>query len=283
MPLRTTCLAIACMLLAFPGSGRAAGPPRKITIATEGTYPPWGFAKPDGSYAGYEMDLVNVLCQRMNATCRIVTQDWNGLIPGLRVGQYDAIISSMGVTEERSRVVAFSIPYTRAPNGFLTTGTGPLTHLPHAGTSFDLTRDPQPAHAALDALKTGLAGRVIGVQTGSTAAVFAEAYLQGLAIMEYPSFEQLGMELTAGRIDIAIANVATFGTLMEEASKGSLVMTGPTFSGGLLGSDTTNMAFRPDDDALRSAFNAALASVNHDGTNRALSEKWFGMDISIHD
>lgn len=43
------------------------------------------------------------------------------------------------------------------------------------------------------------------------------------------------------------------------------------------------MAFRPDDDALRNAFNAALASVNRDGTNKALSEKWFGADISIHD
>ena len=87
----------------------------------------------------------------------------------------------------------------------------------------------------------------------------------------------------AGRIDIAIANVTTFKTMIEGAPKGALVLTGPTFSGGVLGSDTTNIAFRPDDDSLRSAFNKALTSVNSDGTNQALSEKWFGTDISIHE
>lgn len=283
MPLRATCLAIACMLLTWPGSSQAEEYSRTLTIATEGTYPPWAFAKPDGSYAGYEMDLVKILCQRMKVVCRVVTQDWNGLIPGLRVGQYDAIIASMGVTEERSKVVAFSIPYTRAPNGFLTTATDPLTHLPYGGKSFDLTLEPQTALPALDTLKQSFSGKVIGVQTGSTAAVFAEAYLQGLTVREYPSFEQLGLELAAGRINVAIANVTTFKTLIEAAPKGSLVMTGPTFSGGVLGSDTTNMAFRPDDNALRKAFNVALTSVNRDGTNQALSEKWFGTDISIHD
>lgn len=288
MAVRATCLLLpvlsgACLFGTFKTSAVAEDFPHHITIGAEGTYPPWAFAKPDGSYAGYEMDLVKVLCERMHATCRVVTQDWNGLIPGLRVGQYDAIIASMGVTDERRKVVSFSHPYTRAPNGFLTSGTGSLTRLAHTGVPFDLTRGPQEAQAVLAELKTSLAGKVIGVQTGSTAAGFADAYLQGLKIMEYPSLDQLGLELIAGRIDIAIANVTTFGTMMEAAPKGALVMTGPTFSGGVLGSNTTNIAFRPDDDALRNAFDAALTSVNRDGTNQKLSEKWFGTDISIHE
>ncbi|MGY8605836.1 transporter substrate-binding domain-containing protein [Gluconobacter cerinus] len=283
MPVRATCLLIPFLLLACPVSVVAEDYPRHITIATEGTYPPWAFAKPDGSYAGYEMDLVKALCQRMNSICKIVTQDWNGLIPGLRVGQYDAIIASMGITDERSKIVSFSHPYTHAPNGFLTSGTSALTHLPRAGIPLDLTRFPQDAKAALEELNLAFAGKVLGVQTGSTAAGFAEAYLPGLKVMEYSSVDQLGLELMAGRIDIAIANVTTFKTMIEGAPKGALVLTGPTFSGGVLGSDTTNIAFRPDDDSLRSAFNAALTSVNSDGTNQALSEKWFGTDISIHE
>ncbi|MBS1034051.1 transporter substrate-binding domain-containing protein [Gluconobacter cerinus] len=283
MPIRATCLLIPFLLLACSPSVVAEDYPRHITIATEGTYPPWAFAKPDGSYAGYEMDLVKALCQRMNATCKIVTQDWNGLIPGLRVGQYDAIIASMGITDERSKIVSFSHPYTHAPNGFLTSGTSALTRLPRAGIPLDLTRSPQDAKAALEELNLAFAGKILGVQTGSTAAGFAEAYLPGLKVMEYSSVDQLGLELMAGRIDIAIANVTTFKTMIEGAPKGALVLTGPTFSGGVLGSDTTNIAFRPDDDSLRSAFNKALTYVNSDGTNQALSEKWFGTDISIHE
>lgn len=283
MPVRATCLLFPVLFVACAASAVAGDHPRRITIATEGTYPPWAFARPDGSYAGYEMDLLKVLCERMGARCKVVTQDWNGLIPGLRVGQYDAIIASMGVTEERRQVVSFSNPYTHAPNGFLTAGGGSLTHLAHTGEPFDLTAAPHEAQAALSELRAALVGKVIGVQTGSTAAGFAEAYLPGLKVMEYPSVDQLGLELIAGRIDIAIANVTTFATMIKAASKDALVMTGPSFSGGVLGSDTTNIAFRPDDDALRNAFNTALTSVNRDGTNQALSEKWFGTDISIHE
>lgn len=276
-------LAFASLLLIPQSVAFGDELPQKLTIATEGTYPPWDFAKPDGSFDGYEMDLIKELCRRMQVTCKVVMQDWNGLIPGLRVGQYDAIIASMGVTNAREKVVSFSIPYTHAPNGFLTLGHGALTHLPYAGQALDLRRAPAEANAALDALKIALNGKTIGVQTGSTAASFADAYLKGLKIVDYPSFEQLGLELTAGRIDIAIANVTTFKPVIDASPKGELVLTGPSFSGGVLGSNTTNIAFRPDDDVLRKAFNAAIHSVNHDGTNQALSQKWFGMDISIHE
>jgi octopine/nopaline transport system substrate-binding protein len=61
------------------------------------------------------------------------------------------------------------------------------------------------------------------------------------------------------------------------------VFTGPTFAGGVLGLGTTNVALRPGDDALKTAFDAAITAVNTDGTNQALTEKWFGLDISIHE
>ena len=131
---RTTLLALALI-----ASGAVAAElPKQITIATEGAYPPWNFTQPDGSVVGYEIDLIKVLCEKMQIECKVVTQDWDGIIPGLNAGKYDAIIASMGVTEERKKVVSFSIPYARAPNGFLTTGNGSLTNLPGAGSSFDL-------------------------------------------------------------------------------------------------------------------------------------------------
>jgi octopine/nopaline transport system substrate-binding protein len=277
---RQTLLALAALPL-MAGIAMAEGMPAKITIATEGAYPPWNYTNADGTLAGYEIELIDVLCARMKMECEVVSQEWNGIIPGLTAGKYDAIIASMGVTEERKAVVAFSAPYARAPNGFLTTGENVLKDLPGAGASYSLAEAPADAEAALAAMKEALAGKVIGVQTGSTAASFAAEYFSGLDVREYPSFEQLGLELTAGRLDVAIANVTAFKAVIDANTPGALVLTGPRFSGGVLGLGTTNVALRKGEDALRNAFDAAIAEISADGTNRALTEKWFGVDISI--
>lgn len=277
---RQTLLALAALPM-LAGAGFAEGVPAKITIATEGAYPPWNFTNADGTLAGYEIELIDVLCARMKVECAVVSQEWNGIIPGLTAGKYDAIIASMGVTEERKAVVAFSAPYARAPNGFLTTGENALKDLAGTGTSYSLADAPADAEAAVAALKDAFVGKVIGVQTGSTAASFATEYFAGLDVREYPSFEQLGLELTAGRLDVAIANVTAFKAVIDANTPGALVLTGPSFSGGVLGLGTTNVALRQGEDVLREAFDAAIAEINADGTNKALTEKWFGVDISI--
>lgn len=280
---------ICCLLLALASAPCLTGGvgaqelPANISIATEGAYPPWNFAKADGGLDGYEIDLIKVLCTRMKVECAVTAQEWNGIIPGLTVGKYDAIMASMGVTDERRKVIAFSKPYAKAPNGFLATGEGDLKDLPDTGKAFDLAASTQEAEAAVAALNSKLAGKIIGVQTGSTAAKFAEQYLKDLDVRDYPSFEQLGLELTAGRIDLAVANVTAFKAVIDANPKGDLVLTGPTFAGGVLGLGTINVALRQGDDALRTAFNAAIDAVNTDGTNKALTEKWFGVDISIHE
>jgi octopine/nopaline transport system substrate-binding protein len=279
MKRRQTLLALT-VLPFLAGVAFAEGVPARITIATEGAYPPWNFTNADGTLAGYEIELIDVLCARMKVECEVVSQEWNGIIPGLTAGKYDAIIASMGVTDERKAVIAFSAPYARAPNGFLTTGENVLKDLPQAGISFSLADAPADAEAALTALKEQLGGKVIGVQTGSTAASFAAEYFVGLDVREYPSFEQLGLELTAGRLDVAIANVTAFKAVIDANAPGTLILTGPTFSGGVLGLGTTNVALRQGEDALRDAFDAAIAEINADGTNTALTEKWFGVDIS---
>lgn len=274
-------LAMAFMPL-LAGIASAQTLPGEIKIATEGAYPPWNYTNADGSLTGYEIDLTHELCERMKVKCSIVSQEWNGIIPGLTVGKYDAIIASMGVTPERKKVIAFSKSYAKAPNGFLTTSDNDLKSLADAGHAFDLTDSPADAQAAIDELKLKFKGKVIGVQTGSTASNFVREYFKGMEIRDYPTFEQLALDLANGRLDIGVANVTTFKPVIE-ANKGVLVSTGPTFAGGVLGQGTTNIALRQGDDTLLQAFDAAITSVNNDGTNKALTEKWFGVDISTRD
>ena len=83
----------------------------KVRIATEGAYPPWNSKSPDGKLIGFEVELANVLCGYMGHECTIVEQDWDGMIPALRMRKYDAIMAGMSITDERKKVITFSQGY----------------------------------------------------------------------------------------------------------------------------------------------------------------------------
>ncbi len=84
--------------------------PLKVTIATEGSSPPWNSTDAAGKLIGFDIDLGNELCRRMGATCSFVAQDWDGIIPALTVGKYDAIVAAMSITEKRKKSIDFSAP-----------------------------------------------------------------------------------------------------------------------------------------------------------------------------
>ena len=82
---------------------------KKIVIATEGSYAPYNMRTPDGKLVGFEIDLANNLCDRLKITCEFIAQDWNGIIPGLTEGKYDAIMDGMSITPKRLEVIDFGL------------------------------------------------------------------------------------------------------------------------------------------------------------------------------
>ncbi|MEK1887727.1 MAG: transporter substrate-binding domain-containing protein, partial [Phyllobacterium sp.] len=83
----------------------------QITIATEGAFKPYNFTKPDGTLDGYEIELTKYLCDHMKIECKIVVQDFDGMIPALNAGKFDAIISGMSATAKREEIIDFSQSY----------------------------------------------------------------------------------------------------------------------------------------------------------------------------
>ena len=81
----------------------------------------------------------------MKVKCRIVAQDWDGMIPALNAGKYDAVMAGMDITEKRLEVLNFSRPYANEPAGFGVSKSGPLAKLPGDGVRYDLTVDPTEA------------------------------------------------------------------------------------------------------------------------------------------
>jgi len=111
---------------------------KKVVIATEGAYMPFNGHSPDGKLIGFEIDLGNNLCERMKITCEFVAQDWDGIIPGLTAGKYDAIMDGMSITAKRQEVIDFSRNYSRTPTTFAVEKKGPLAEMPDTGKAVSL-------------------------------------------------------------------------------------------------------------------------------------------------
>jgi octopine/nopaline transport system substrate-binding protein len=278
----TSILTVFCLsMLALAGTAHAEGKTwTHVTIATEGEFRPWNFTKPDGSLDGYEIDLIKYLCDHMKVQCTTVVQSFDGMIPALQAGKFDAIISGMSATPKREEVIDFSDSYGTTGQTFATLKTDDLATLPLKDQVFSLSSDEAGAVDALKQLAPLLKGKTIGVQTASIADTFAQKYLKDyVTIQEYKTTEQHDLDLKAGRVDLIMASTAYISTAAGKPGNEDFTMTGPRFQGGLLGRGSS-VGLRKTDPELKAKFNEAIAAAKADGTIKKLSDKWFGFDVT---
>ena len=252
----------------------------KIRIATEGAYAPWNFSGPNGTLEGFEIDLANDLCKRMNKECEIIAQNWDGIIPSLTAGKYDAIMAGMSITPKREEVIAFTTPYAAAINSFAVLDDSDFANLLMAGKP--LSVDSEAAKPVLEEIAKLIAGKTVGVQGSTTASAFMEQYFKdGAETREYKTTEEHNFDLVSSRLDAVVANATVLSAAMEKEDMAGTKLAGPLFSGKVFG--MIGIGLRKEDTALKADFDAAIMAARADGTIKTFSEKWFKLDVSPQD
>jgi len=251
-----------------------------VRIATEGAYPPWNSTDSSGQLIGFEVDLANDLCQRMQVECEIVAQDWEGIIPALTAGKYDAIMAGMSVTDERMQVISFSDSYASEPAYFAVLKDGGLASYETDLDLANLDDVDSEEQAAIDSLKEALAGKTVGVQVATTHANFLEQYLgDAVDIRNYDTQENLDLDLQAGRVDAALASASYWYPLMQTEKGADFALIGPGLDGGPFGKGV-GAGIRQEDTDLVELFNQAIGEAKADGTINRLAQEWFGFDMA---
>lgn len=272
-------LAVAVALATLAGPAAMAKEWKKVVIATEGAYMPYNGHAPDGSLIGFEIDLGNDLCARAKLTCKFIAQDWNGIIPGLNAGKFDAIMSGMSITDKRLEVIDFSRNYSSAPTTFAVLKGGPLANLPDTGKRVSLD-DKAAIEAEVKTLAPFLKGKTLGVQVSTIQADMLKTYFKDVVdFRTYPTTEEHDLDLQAGRIDAAVAATSYFVSTLSKAGGDKMELVGPLLTGGLLGKGA-GIGLRKKDPELKAMFDTAINAAIADGTIKALSLKWFKTDIS---
>jgi octopine/nopaline transport system substrate-binding protein len=271
---------VAAALFAATGAEAQTKDWKKIRVGTEGAYAPWNFSEAGGKLAGFEIDLANELCKRMNAECTIVAQDWDGIIPALQASKYDVIMAAMNITDKRLETINFSDVYAAAPASFAVLKSSPLAKMPGTGEVYPLATKAAEAQKAIDAVKPMLKGKVVGAQVSTTNLAFVEKYFKDqVDIRSYKTTEQHDLDLTAGRLDAAFAAVTYWNDVIAKPEGKDIVIVGPAFSGDVLGRGVA-AGMRKEDTELKAKFDTAIKAALADGTIKTLSMKWFKVDIS---
>jgi len=253
-------------------------PTRTITVATEGAYAPWNFTEAGGKLAGFEIDMLEDICPRMKVKCDIVVQDWDGLIPALNAGKFDAIVAGMLQTAEREKVIAFSRNYGTGSAAFLVRKDSALANMP-VGKKIDMGTEKDAAKAAAAEMLPFMDGMVIGGQGSTTTAQIMTELFPGIEFREYKTTEQHDLDLEAGRIDGVMASPVALDRTLEQIGADQVVFAGTEFTGGPLGGGQS-VGLRQADTELKAMFNDAINAAIADGTLSRLAIKWFKRDIS---
>ena len=253
---------------------------KTVVIGMEGAYEPYNLTDPSGKIVGFEPDLVTDLCARIKVECKIIAQDWDGMIPGLNAGKFDVIMDGMSITEERQKEIDFSIPYANSPGAFLAPKDSPLAKLASNGKVFNMTKSPAETAKALEELRTALKGKAIGVQVSTTHAAFADKHLKDIAtIKEYKTTDDRDLDLKSGRIDAELDDYPTLAAILDKPDSKDYAFVGPEFKGGDFGVGS-GMGIRKADADLTAKFNEALKAAFADGSIKKYSLKWFKIDTT---
>lgn len=274
----TTAVVAIGVMIGASGAFAADEPTRTITVATEGAYAPWNFTEAGGKLAGFEIDMLEDICPRMKVTCDIVVQDWDGLIPSLNAGKFDAIVAGMLQTEEREKVIAFSRNYGTGSAAFLVRKDSALAKMA-VGKKIDMGTEKDAAKAAAAEMLPLMEGTVIGGQGSTTTAQIMTELFPGIEFREYKTTEQHDLDLEAGRIDGVMASPVALDRTLEQIGADQVVFAGTEFTGGPLGGGQS-VGLRQADTELKALFNDAINAAIADGTLSRLAIKWFKRDIS---
>jgi octopine/nopaline transport system substrate-binding protein len=253
---------------------------KTVVIGMEGAFDPWNLTDSSGKIIGFEPDLVADLCKRAGLECKIIAQDWDGMIPGLKAGKFDVIMDGMSITDERKKEIDFSKPYAASPGSFLAPKDSPLAKAPEAGKLVNLDKDKKEGGDAIVGIQNALKGKTLGVQVSTTHANFANQYLKKVAtIKEYKTTDDRDLDLKSGRIDASLDDLPTNMATAAKPDGKDLAVVGPTLIGGAFGVGE-GMGIRKADADLTAKFDKALTAAIADGTVKALSEKWFKIDMT---
>lgn len=218
----------------------------KLLVGMELAYPPFEMRDERGDPAGVSVDLARALGEHLGVAVEIQNMKFDGLLPALKTGRIDLVISSMTATPERAQSVDFSEPYLR---------TG-LCLLVAAGSGIQTIADADKA------------GQRIAVKKGTTGHLYAMRDLKAARPLVLEDENACVLEVVQGKAEAFIYDqMSTLRNWRKNADTTRAVL-------APFQQESWAIGLRKGNDGLRVKVNAFLAAYREKGGFDQLGDKW---------
>jgi len=222
----------------------------KIVIATDATFPPMEMVDANKNIVGLDVDLMNAAAKAAGFTVEFKNTAWDGIFAGLDNGKYDAVMSSVTITDERKGTMDFSIPYI------------------NAGQIIVVRAETNNVTTMAD-----LKGKTVGAQIGTTGAFEIDKVKDSYKINE-KTYDDIGLafaDLANKRLDAIVVDtpIAANYALQNDQYKGKLKIVGNPMT-----SEYYGVAVKKGNKKVLDVINAGLKKVLDTGANKAIEDKW---------
>ncbi len=221
-------------------------------VGTEGTYAPFTYHDETGKLTGFDVDIATAIAQRLGVKPQFVEGKWDGLIAGLDVNRYDAVINEVSITDARKAKYDFSDPYI-------------ATH------AVLIVRADNTTIKSFDDLKGKKSANTLTSNFGKLAAS------HGAEVVPVQGFNESIDLLTSGRVDATINDSLSYLDFRKHKPDAKLKIAASDTSSA---DDQSGVLLRKGNPELQAAVNKALADIKADGTYAKISQKYFGKDVS---
>jgi polar amino acid transport system substrate-binding protein len=226
---------------------------KAIVIGLDDNFPPMGFRDEKNELVGFDIDLAKEAGKRLGVEVTFKPIDWSAKESELNSNRIDVLWNGLTITEERKANILFTKPYLENHQIVVVTDKSPITN------------------------KAELAGKVLGVQDGSSAVDAVQRdEATAKSIKELKKFGDnvtALMDLSAGRLDAVVVDEVV-GRYYTGKKPGEYRVLEENF-----GTEDYGVGVRKDDTELAAKLDKALDDMRADGTAATISTKWFGKDI----
>lgn len=226
-------------------------------LGLDDSFPPMGYRDENNEIVGFDIDVAKAVCEKLGVELVLQPISWDAKELELASGNIDCIWNGMSITPEREESMAMSFAYLNNQMVFYT-----------------------KADAGIDALED-LAGKSVGVQNGSAAEEIiddeANADLKASfsEVLGYDEYLTALMDLQQGGVDAVFMDMVV-GDFRIAGMGATDLKAAVAYS-----DDNYGIGFRKDDIALRDKVQEILVEMKKDGSLGAISEIWFGSDITV--
>jgi polar amino acid transport system substrate-binding protein len=220
-----------------------------LKVAVPEDYPPFGSVGPDMKPQGYDIDTAALLARAMNVKLELVPVNSANRIPYLQTSKVDLVISSLGKTPDREKVIDFSIAYAPYYQGVF----GPA--------------DIQVSSPA------DLTGKTVGATRGALEEIALTQLAPNATIKRFEDNNATIAAFLSGQVQlIAAGNIVAAAINAKNPPRRPepkfIIKDSPCFVG-----------LNKNEGPLLAKVNAAITQAKTDGTLNAMSKKWFGAPL----